>query len=227
MITKASRLAIALTCILATSAASATELLQNGGFETGNFSGWTTTTNGVQELMPWSVGGSGGGWFGSTSPLAGAFSAYNGFDGDAGLVYELYQDVIIPSSTAATLTTNHRIVFDSLGIGSTLDRMFEISIRDLSNVILASLYSESITMNGAGNTDLGWNNQVFDVSAFAGSTVRVHFREFIPETFTGPANLELDNLSLSAVTSVPEPASLALLGIGIAGLALSKRRSKA
>lgn len=224
MSTKTSQLALAFTCMLAASTSNAAEILTNGGFETGNFSGWTATTNGLGELTPWAVGGSGGGYFGNTSPLSGSFDAYNGFDGDAGLVYELYQDVVIPSASVATLSTNHRIVFDSLGISSTLDRIFEISIRDLSNALLANLYSESITMNGAGFTDLGWNNQVFDVSAYSGSTVRVHFREFIPETYTGPANLELDNLSLTAVAAVPEPTTFALLGLGFAGIAFSRRK---
>ena len=147
----------------------------------------------------------------------------NRFDGDAGLVYELYQDVAIPANHTATLQTNHRIVYDSLGINSTLDRIFEISIRDLGNAVLAGLYSQSVTMNGASRTDLGWDAKAFDVSAFAGSTVRVHFREFIPETYTGPANIELDQISLIAVP-VPEPASIAMLLCG--SLALVARRER-
>ena len=199
------------------------DLITNGGFESGTFASWTPTTNGLSALTPWTVGGPGGGWFANTSPLAGQFDAYNGFDGDAGLVYELYQDVAIPANHTATLQTNHRIVYDSLGINSTLDRIFEISIRDLGNAVLAGLYSQSVTMNGASRTDLGWDAKAFDVSAFAGSTVRVHFREFIPETYTGPANIELDQISLIAVP-VPEPASIAMLLCG--SLALVARRER-
>lgn len=200
------------------------ELITNGGFETGDFTGWTATTNAdgvvITELTPWQVTGAGAGWFNSSSPLSGNFDALNGFDGDAGLIYELYQDVAIPAGNTATLETNHRIVFDGLGILSTLDRVFEVSIRDTANMLLQSLYSESITLNGVSQTDLGWNNQSFDVSAHAGSTVRVHFREFIPESYTGPANIELDNISLSAV---PEPTSLALVCFAICALGMHRR----
>jgi hypothetical protein len=199
------------------------DLIANGGFETGNFSGWTATSNGIAELTPWTVGPAGGGWFGNTAPLAGQFDAYNGFDGDAGLVYELFQNVAIPANHTAVLNTNHRIQYDSLGIISTFDRIFEISIRDLSNSVLTTLHSQSITMNGAPLTDLGWDAKSFDVSSFAGSTVRVHFREFIPENFTGPANIEFDQISLIA-TPVPEPASIALLLCG--GLVLAARRNR-
>ena len=102
--------------------------------------------------------------------------------------------------------------------------MFDVS--DANRVTTAygsvAINCESITMNGAHITDLGWNAQSFDVSAHAGSTVRVHFREFIPENFTGPANIELDDISLVAVL-VPEPASIVALFGGILVLSAIRR----
>ncbi len=173
------------------------DLILNGGFETGDFTGWTATTSDTPGVLTsWNVGPAGGGFFSDTSPLSGEFDAFNGFDGLAGFEYELYQDVSIPSDTQAKLTTNHRIVFDSLGISSSLDRMFEISIRDTNHALLEKLYTESVTLNNAPFTDLGWVTQSFDVSEFAGQTVRIHFRALIPESFKGPAHLELDDISL-------------------------------
>jgi hypothetical protein len=198
-------------------------LIVNGGFETGTFAGWTATNNGITELTPWTVSGPGAGWFSNSSPLAGQFDALNGFDGNAGLVYELYQDVSIPSNHSALLTSHHRIVYDSLGIPSTLPRMFEISIRNTSNTVLSGLYSQSVVMNGSTTTDLGWATKSFDVSSFSGSTVRVHFREFIPENFTGPANIELDEISLVAAP-LPEPAAIGLI---LCGGLLMLNRSRA
>jgi len=204
--------------------ASATQILLNPGFETGTFAGWTAVTGAGSQLTPWTVGGPGGGWFGSTSP-SGSYDAFNGFDGDAGLTYALYQDATIAADSAATLTTNHRIVFDSLGIASNLPRLFEIQVRDTSNVLLATLFSYNAFINGAGHTDTGWVNQSFDLSAFAGSTVRVYFFESIPETFTGPANIEFDNITLD-VQPVPEPTTLFLLGAGLTGLARRGRGAR-
>ncbi len=137
------------------------------------------------------------------------------------MTYDLFQDVTIASGVTSILTTNHRIQYDGFGIVSSLDRILEISVLDLSGALLANLYSESITLNGAGFTDLGWNNQVFDLSAFSGSTVRINFHEFISEDFTGPANIEYDNISLQT-TVVPVPATVWLFGSGLLGLTRSK-----
>lgn len=220
----------AVLAVLSETSAQAVELLNNGGFETGNFAGWTTTTNGVSELTPWQVVGPGHGWFANSHPLAGQYDALNGFDGGAGLVYNLYQDVTIPSLNQAILTANDRIEYNSLGIPSTLDRVFEINVKDTSGNVLQTLYSLSVTINGAGMTDLGWVSHTFDLSSYAGSTVRIDFREFIPETFTGPANIEFDNLSLQATPSntVPEPATLIIWSL-LGGLAITagwRRRRK-
>ena len=175
-----------------------TELLTNGGFEGGAFAPWVPVANGQGEFLTWRVAGAGQGFFNSSDPLSGNFSAMNGFDGEIGLEYQLYQQVTIPDTPSAVLTTNHRIQYQDLGAPATLPRDFEISIRDVNNNLLQMLYVENVNIAGAPYTDLGWNQQVFDVTQFAGQTVRVHFREFIPESSTGPALLQYDDISLIA-----------------------------
>jgi len=199
------------------------QIIVNPGFETGDFTGWTATVSpsGAGELTPWTVANTGG-WFGSASPLSGTYSAFNGFDGDAGVVYELYQDVTIAPGSTALLATNHRIVYDSLGITSSLPRSFEISVRDTSNSILQVLLSQNITMT-TPTVDTGWVNNVFDLSAYAGSTVRIHFQDSIPESFTGPGNIQFDDISLD-VGQVPEPGALSLAALGLAAIGLARRR---
>jgi len=174
----------------------ANELIVNGGFEAGTLTGWKAGDNGLDPTSLWSVAGDGGGFSGDSAPLSGDHSAFNGFEGGAGLEYELFQDVSIPNVNVATLTTNHRLQFDSLGVVSTQDRTLEISVRDSNNTVLELLYTETLTLNGQSYTDLGWNTQTFDLSAYAGQDVRVHFRESIPEATSGPALLQFDDISL-------------------------------
>ncbi|MBN2474704.1 MAG: hypothetical protein JXB62_08850, partial [Pirellulales bacterium] len=175
-----------------------TELLVNGDFETGDFTGWTATSNGLPALTPWTVGPAAGGFFFDSAPRSGAYSAYNGLDGAAGLEYELYQDVAIPVlGDQTTLITNHRIAYTG-GVSEGQARTFEISVRDTENNLLETLYTETIPAQITSEVDRGWRKQRFDLTTYRGQVVRIHFRETIPESFAGPALLELDGLSLVA-----------------------------
>jgi hypothetical protein len=74
-----------------------------------------------------------------------------------------------------------------------------------------------------------------DVSSFLNNlndgNVTLDFDRLVPQNFTGQSYFELDNVSIGATpgippNSVPEPASLALLGLGFAGVAASRQRKK-
>lgn len=189
---------------LAAASASMPLTVSNGGFETGNFTGWTALSNGRQELTPWTVSSGGAGWFGNSRPLEGRFDAVNGFDGAAGLEYMLYQDIDIPRGTVrATLSFSDRIQFDSLGIRSNLPRTYEATIRDASGGTLAVVAREEVLLNGRPYTDLGWRRRSVELAPYAGRTVRLHIQELIPENFTGPANIEFDDFRLDGL-AVPE-----------------------
>jgi hypothetical protein len=178
--------------------------LINGGFETGDFTGWVAVDNGLPNSMPWTVGPAGtcDSWsIHCNAPLEGNVDAMNGFDGGAGLVYELYQDVALSAGASVTLVTNHRIQYDSFGAPSELPRTLDITVRNQSNEVLSSLYHEDVWLDGAPYTDLGWNEQIFDLSAFNGQTVRIHFNMAIPENNTGPAMIEFDDISLTCTAA--------------------------
>src|SRR5262249_27022457 len=66
-----------------------TNLVTNGSFEPGNFTGWTTVSTGTP-YMPWAVSGAGvGGGYGmlTTAPQDGTYDAWNGFDGAGPMQY--------------------------------------------------------------------------------------------------------------------------------------------
>jgi hypothetical protein len=82
-----------------------------------------------------------------------------------------------------------------------------------------------------GATDLGLFgfpiassfSQVFDLFALSGGLNMTSFR--IELTASAPRGLQIQGVSFDALlTTVPEPGTLALLGLGLAGLGLSRRR---
>ena len=54
------------------------ELIQNGGFETGDFSGWSATSDGAMEMDEWTVGPAGGGFFFDSAPHGGTTAPTTG-----------------------------------------------------------------------------------------------------------------------------------------------------
>jgi hypothetical protein len=201
------------------------ELLTNGSFETGDFTGWTAVQTSAP-LVPWTVSsaGAGSGFFPLTSPQDGIYVAWNGFDGDGPMSFLLYQDVFIPEAGDATLSWQQRLQWDfALTGAATLPRSLSVALLDpLTSAVLATLFTFS-TGTGLVVGDTGWATHVHDVSAYAGQTVRLLFAEFVPESFTGPGQAEFDAISITA--SVPEPSQLLLVGAGVVAFCLTRRRA--
>src|SRR5262249_26496030 len=141
----------------------------------------------------------GGGFFGTSKPLEGSLDALNGFDGDSGLVYTLFQEIPIPAGTLrADLSFYDRIQFDSLGLPSKLPRVYEAAIEDPNGAVLSVIARVEVLLNGKSYTDLGWQRRSVDLAPWAGRTVRLRIRETIPEGFTGPALIEFDGFRIDA-----------------------------
>ncbi|MHC4157495.1 MAG: fibronectin type III domain-containing protein [Planctomycetota bacterium] len=174
--------------------------LPNGGFENENFSPWTIIAGPGDELTPWDVSNGGTGYFANAEPLEGDFLAQNGFDGTAGLFYDIYQEIVIPACTSsAVLNWSERIQWDMVWWGATRPRKYMVSVQPAGGgAPLAILYSKMLNPGTSGDT--GYVSHSIDllsaVPGISGQTVRVNFHEDIPETFTGPAQFDLDAVSL-------------------------------
>jgi hypothetical protein len=181
------------------------ELVENGSFETGDFTGWNVSTASTGgEGTPfrfWSVSQSGAGGFQGygilpTAPQDGAYVAWHGFGGGGPLEFRMYQDVLIPAGAMLNLTWKDRVQWNFC-CGATLPNSYDVQLRDPStNAVLTTLYTFS-TGAASGYHRVGWQSHGYDLSAYAGQTVRIFFVQTVTEYFTGPGQVELDAISLS------------------------------
>ncbi|PQB04792.1 hypothetical protein BST85_07695 [Aureitalea marina] len=174
------------------------ELIGNGSFETGDFSGWTVIEL-TSPFVPWGVFTSFTPGFGipEAFPTDGGFLAGNGFDGVGPDETVLYQDVSIPSGVGAVTLSWDEDIDYVFFCGSCADRIYEVQVRDMDDNVLEVLH-QVVAIGGDVNDDGLWSSLSADLSAYAGQDIRIAFWQNIPEAFTGPAKFALDNVSLIA-----------------------------
>ena len=220
--------------------------IANGGFESG-LAGWSTSsTNSVGGGCDtaWVVGNAGTAT-GCTGyvpfnqfvgPQSGNAAAYNSFDGNGPQTIRLFQTFNYTAANAASSAVLDW--YDAVGFGSGYTfpqaRVFNVDVTIDGQ--LFNVFSESFGNNGQGlfqtwqQTSLDLT-QLFDDYGAGTHSVTLAFSNYVPQSFTGPGSFGLDNVSLlidtAPIQAVPEPATLSILGLGLAGLAFSRRRIKA
>jgi murein DD-endopeptidase MepM/ murein hydrolase activator NlpD len=159
-------------------------------------------------LMAFQIGGAGlspGFGLFTSAPTEGSFAALHGFDGAGPGTIESWQDITVPLTGETELHFDYRAGWDLLNYAAaTLDRTYEVVIEPAGGG--APLQTTLILTAPAGtvNLDTGDLTATVDLSAFDGMSIRIKSVWTIPETFTGPAFFQLDNIAI-----VPKPACVA------------------
>ncbi|MEO6183672.1 MAG: M36 family metallopeptidase, partial [Verrucomicrobiota bacterium] len=170
------------------------ERISNGGFESGDFSGWTKTTSGLGDFMINTGTNDPASPDGPTAPYEGAFSAFGTQVGPG--LHLMYRDVVIPTNfSLVTLNWADRI--RNFYTSFATNQQFRVEARTTANVTLAVLFSTQ-----PGDPVMGdWVERTVDLSSYKGQTIRF---AFIVDPSLYFLDVHLDNVSVR-VASPPTP----------------------
>ena len=224
-----SKMYIAAAALLAagalTSHAQASDLVTNGGFETGDFTGWTVTNQ----------AGSAGNWYVTGN---GANSPVNGFTtltlaGGGGFVAQTDQSGAGSHTLSQTFTgvagQGYILSFDASASNSSHTGPVGTGIdfhTDPNQHVQVTISSGAESLIYYGIMTKTWGHYSFDVSSAisANGLYTLAFSEVDNKDFL---NETLDNVSLVTQDvrgAVPEPATWALMVAGFIGAGLALRR---
>ena len=212
----------------------------NGGFETGDLTGWTLigeTENSFDSRVEGGDFTAATAWannfnFFTPDNMEGNYSFFSGFDGPVQEI-TLSQDIgVIDEFTTAvsfdvragwdleTYSSQSTDVINNNGV--VLDREIRVVITD--NLTQETLLSQSLfnAVGGEKVLDSGFQTVGINFQNIVGSDVTMSFVQNIPQGYTGPALIQLDNIQLQQ-TFIPELGSYALFA-GIIALSLIARR---
>lgn len=201
--------------LLASTTAMAGEIIVNGGFETGNFNGWTvghvgnssnnmyinsSTTAPISGIA--TPGAKSGSYYAVSDQYGpGSQTLMQSFTTVAGANYVLSYDMFVNSYAAYDPNNQFSSVDLLASDGSVIQNFF----------------------NGAP-AQSAYTNYSFDISDLVGNgTYSLRFLSLQNNNYQEQG---VDNVSILETAAVPEPVSISLIGLGLLGLAFTRRASK-
>ena len=207
----------------AANASASTNLLTNGSFETPvvPVGGFTNFGSGSTAITGWTVVGP------QASIVSGSFvSAGLSFPASDGkqwldLTGDLSNSVEgVEQSVATVAGTKYNLSFD---VGNQVNPGGPYGTTSTVQVLVNGSVLGTFTNSGvSGSTSQSWESFNTSFVASGASTV-VEFLNQDPPTDNTNG---LDNVALTGAAGAPEPATLGLLGLGLAGVGLCRRRRK-
>jgi hypothetical protein len=224
-------LALTIVCVSCAFQLSGAQLITNGGFETGNLSGWTMASQAGSAGNFFALGGTTAPLSGepTVGPASGSFYALADQTGPAALA--LIQPFTVTGSVSSVTLSfslfansyaavavnpagldytaagaNQHARVDILRAGAT---PFDTGSGVLANFFLGA---------DSGANPHHYTNYTFNITSLvaAGGTFQLRFAEVDNVNFF---DLGVDNVSVSTTAGgVPEPSSLLLGGVGVAGI---------
>ncbi len=169
------------------------------GFETGAFGPNWVIADLATPFFPLAIAPTGttpGFGFFTSAPTEGSLAALHGFDGVTPGAIRVAQDVPLPPN-ATQVWFDYRAGWDMFNFpGSTLPRTFDVNIEPAGGGGNLQTTNVLVAPPATVNLDTGPLTGWVDVSAFAGTPIRISFDATVPESSTGPALMQLDNIEV-------------------------------
>jgi hypothetical protein len=172
--------------------------------------GWSQVSSGTGAGSGWFQGNSG--IFGSAAGAANSYAAANFVDSGTGTVSDWLMTPVLNLNSAMNVNFMSRL----LGEGF-LDTL-EVWVSSSGASTNVADFSRLVTLTSTSDT--GWTAQSINLSTLVGNVSgRVAFRFFMADNTAG------DYVGIDSLSVVPEPASLALVSLALAGVAVARRRA--